>query len=190
MTVTAPPWLPLETERLLLRDFREADLDAIHVYAIDPEVVRYMTWGPNTPEITREVLDRNLKRQQTWPRDELSLAVELKSTGAMIGVISLHDANSNNSAFGYCYNRDYWGHGYGTEAARAMAEVAFDRLGHHRIWATCDVRNHGSYAIMEKLGMRREGHLLQDAKAHDGWRDTYLYAMLADEWRALNNTRV
>ena len=182
--MTTPPWLPIETARLRLRDFRAEDLDAIHVYATDPEVVRYMTWGPNTLEVTREVLDRNLKRQETWPRDQLDLAVELKATGAMIGVISLHEANTINSAFGYCYNREYWGQGYGTESAQAMAQIAFARLGHHRIWATCDTRNQGSYRIMENLGMRREGHLLQDTKAHDEWRDSYVYAILADEWRA------
>jgi RimJ/RimL family protein N-acetyltransferase len=60
-----PSWLPIETERLLLRDFREDDFDSIHAYATDPEVVRYMTWGPNTLEVTREVLDRNLERQKT-----------------------------------------------------------------------------------------------------------------------------
>jgi RimJ/RimL family protein N-acetyltransferase len=59
-------------------------------------------------------------------------------------------------------------------------------LGHHRIWATCDARNHGSYAIMEKVGMRREGHMLKNLKARDGWRDSYVYALLADEWRAAN----
>ena len=104
----------------------------------------------------------------------------------MIGGISLHDANSDNSAFGYCYSRDAWGKGYGTEAARALARIAFTELGHHRIWATCDARNHGSYAIMEKVGMRREGHLLKNLKAHDGWRDSYVYALLADEWCAAN----
>lgn len=180
---TTPPWIPFETERLRLRDFRADDVDAVHVYATDPEVIRYMNWGPNTPEVTRQVIDRHLQRQAGWPRDDLSLAVELKASGVLIGVISLHDANTDNSAFGYCYNRDYWGQGYGTEAALAMAEIAFTRLGHHRIWATCDARNHGSYGIMEKVGMRREGHLLKDTKAHDGWRDSYLYALLADEWR-------
>ena len=184
--MSTPSWLPIETERLLLRDFREDDFDSIHAYATDPEVVRYMTWGPNTLEITREVLDRNLERQKTWPREELSLAVEVKATSEMIGGISLHDANSDNSAFGYCYSRDAWGKGYGTEAAQALARIAFTELGHHRIWATCDARNHGSYAIMEKVGMRREGHLLKNLKAHDGWRDSYVYALLADEWCAAN----
>ena len=181
---TTPPWFPIETERLLLRDFREDDYDSIHAYATDPEVVRYMTWGPNTPEVTRMVLDRNLERQRAWPRQELHLAVELKMSGDMIGVISLHEAHTENSAFGYCYARAHWGKGYGTEAARALAEVAFTHLGHHRIWATCDARNHGSYGIMEKVGMRREGHLIGDTLAHDGWRDSYVYGLLAEEWRS------
>lgn len=60
-----PSWLPIETERLWLREFREDDFDSIHAYATDPEVVRYMPWGPNTLEVTREVLDRNLERQKT-----------------------------------------------------------------------------------------------------------------------------
>ena len=190
MTTAIPDWLPIETERLLLRDFRKDDVDAVHVYAIDPEVIRYMDWGPNTLEVTREVIDRNIARQASWPRTQLDLAVELKATGALIGVISLHDANTDNSAFGYCYNSAYWQQGYGTEAARAMAQIAFTRLGHHRIWATCDARNHGSYRIMENVGMRREGHLLKDVKARDGWRDSYLYAILAEEWRASNKTRI
>lgn len=188
--IDTPAWIPYETERLLLRDFRLGDVPAVHVYATDPEVVRYMTWGPNTPEVTREVIDRFIGRQASWPRAQLDLAVEVRATGAMIGVVSLHQADMDNSAFGYCYNRDYWGQGYGTEAAQALAEIAFTRLGHHRIWATCDVRNRGSYRIMEKLGMRREGLLRQDTKAHDGWRDSYLYAILADEWLKVNNIRV
>ncbi|MCA3721056.1 GNAT family N-acetyltransferase, partial [Phenylobacterium sp.] len=115
--MSTPSWLPIETERLWLREFREDDFDAMHAYATDPEVVRYMTWGPNTLEVTREVLDRNLERQKTWPREDLSLAVEVKATSEMIGVISLHEANPDNSAFGYCYSREAWGKGYGTEAA-------------------------------------------------------------------------
>ena len=74
MTTTTPDWLPLETERLLLRDFRKDDVDAVHVYAIDPEVIRYMDWGPNTLEVTHEVIDRNIARQASWPRTQLDPA--------------------------------------------------------------------------------------------------------------------
>jgi len=60
--------------------------------------------------------------------------------------------------------------------------VGFEVLGLRRIWAECDTRNAGSYGIMEKLGMRREAHLRQDKRSRDGWRDSYLYAILAEEW--------
>lgn len=52
--------LPLHTERLVLRDFEEADWEAVHCYASDPEVVRYMSWGPNTEEDTRGFIQRKL----------------------------------------------------------------------------------------------------------------------------------
>lgn len=70
------------------------------------------------------------------------------------------------------------------EAAHALVKTGFDVLGLHRIWATCDARNSGSIAILEKLGLRREGTLLQSQRAREGWRDTYLYAALDNEWTA------
>ena len=86
---------------------------------------------------------------------------------------------------GYCLASAYWRQGLGAEAAHTMLRLGFDRLKLRRIWAECDVRNAGSYGIMEKLGMRREALFRQDKPSRDGWRDSYLYAILADEWPAL-----
>ncbi len=69
-----------------------------------------------------------------------------------------------------------------TEAARAIVETAFTTLGLHRVFATCDVRNTGSYKVMEKLSMRREGTLLKNHEVRGRWRDTHVYALLAQEW--------
>lgn len=178
------PWFPLRTPRLLLREAREDDFDDIHAYAIDPEVVRYMDWGPNTPEVTREVLDRWLVEQQTWPRGHVNLVVELVDTARVIGSVRLSLQDEGNADLGYSYHSAYWRQGYGYEAAEAMVRVAFDTLGLHRVWATCDVRNRGSFGIMEKLGMRREGTLKKNQLVRDGWRDTHLYALLDEEWAA------
>jgi RimJ/RimL family protein N-acetyltransferase len=60
--------------------------------------------------------------------------------------------------------------------------VGFEQLGLHRLWAICDVRNAGSAGVLRKVGMRREAMLRQHLWGRDGWRDSYLYAMLADEW--------
>jgi RimJ/RimL family protein N-acetyltransferase len=182
------PWLPLTTQRLILRDVREDDFDDIHEYAIDPMVIRYMFWGPNTPAVTRRVMRQWMKEQQRWPRKGVNVAVEHKADRRMIGAarLEIQDAKTGTCDLGYSFNRNYWGRGLATEAARALLDVAFGRLGMRRAYATCDVRNVGSWTVMQKLGMRREATFRQDAKAHDGWRDTYLYAILADEWRARN----
>lgn len=180
------PWFPIETERLLLREFRAEDENDIHEYASDPEVVRLMIWGPNTREATREFLDRALQAQTQWPRADVGLALELKSERSMIGSIGLRmkDGGNHTADFGYVLNRKYWGHGYMTESARAILNIAFNQLNLHRVWATCDTRNRASYRVMEKLGMRREGAFVKNVMEKGEWRDTYLYAILADEWEA------
>jgi RimJ/RimL family protein N-acetyltransferase len=70
--------------------------------------------------------------------------------------------------------------------ARATRDAVPRRAYHlalHRIWATYDVDNHASARVLEKLGMRREGHLRQSTRRKGEWRDSYLYAVLQPEWR-------
>ncbi|MFL5297738.1 MAG: GNAT family N-acetyltransferase [Phenylobacterium sp.] len=186
MTDDLKPWFPIRTERLLLREFRQADFDDVHAYATQPEVVRFMDWGPNTPDETQAFLGRMFEAQARWPRDDVNLAVEHRADGRVIGSIRLGANNpaEHSADLGYSFNRDYWRQGIATEAARAMLDVAFRVLGVHRVWAWCDVRNAGSYGVMEKLGMRREGELKQNVHVKGDWRTTYLYAILADEFDA------
>jgi [ribosomal protein S5]-alanine N-acetyltransferase len=178
-------WFPIETERLVLRELRADDENAIHEYASDPEAVRLMIWGPNSREDTQEFLARVLRAQTEWPRGDVGLAIELKSELRMIGSIGLRikDEAQRTADMGYVLNRKYWGHGYMTESARAILNVAFNRLKLHRVWATCHAQNRASYRVMEKLGMRREALFRKSAFEKGAWRDTYLYAILAEEWR-------
>ena len=177
-------WFPLETVRLLLREMRAEDETDVHEYASDPEVARLMIWGPNTQEATREFLTRALVAQAQWPRPNVGLAIELKSERRLIGSIELRISDEPNRTgdFGYVLNRKYWGHGYMTESARAVLNVAFNELKLHRVWGTCHAQNRASYRVMEKLGMRREGLFLKKTMEKGEWRDTYLYAVLAEEW--------
>lgn len=177
-----PPY-HIRTERLLLREFTPADVEDVHAYACDEATVRYMDWGPNTLDETRFFLDEEIARQVQEPRTHIGLAVELVEVGRVIGSIRLGLQPHANADFGYSYGSPWWRRGYGFEAARAIAALAFEELGVQRLWATCDTRNAGSYAIMEKLGMRREGTLRANQPSREGgWRDTHLYALLAKEW--------
>ncbi len=178
------PWLPIRTPRLILREFRETDHDDIHAYGSDPNVARFMDWGPNTPDDTREAVARMLADQSASPRDDVGLAIEHVGAGRVIGSIALHwrDRPNRTAELGYCLHRDFWGQGVVTEAARALLEAGFRHLDLHRVFATCDVRNTGSFGVMEKIGMRREGCLRRDRQVKGAWRDTYLYALLAEEF--------
>jgi RimJ/RimL family protein N-acetyltransferase len=178
--------LPIETERLVLREFREADLEAIHEYAQDPEVARYMPWGPNTREATLDFLSRKIREQSEERREQHELAIELKSEDRVIGGVRLgiKDEANRTADIGYVLNRRYWGRGMAPEAVRALIDHAFRHLKLHRVWASCDVRNSASYRVMEKLGMRREATFLNDIRQKGEWRSTHVYAILAEEWLA------
>ena len=69
-------WFPIQTPRLLLREFTAVDEDDVHEYASDAAVVQYTDWGPDTPAQTHDRVSGYLEEQLTWPRDQVSLAVE------------------------------------------------------------------------------------------------------------------
>lgn len=172
------------TQRLLLRELVEADWGAVHQYASDPEVVRYLPWGPNTEAETRAFVRRRIASQQEDPRRQYEFAVVLKAEGLFIGTCGLHLSGPEDPEawVGYALSRRFWGQGYATEAARALLAFGFDELGLHRIFATRDPANVASARVLEKIGMRREGLLQQHLWGKGRWHDRLLYAILDCEW--------
>jgi [ribosomal protein S5]-alanine N-acetyltransferase len=176
----------LITERLVLRDFVPEDLDDVYAYGSDPEVVRYMPFPPSTRDGTRAHIERCMAAAAAEPRNVYDLGIVLKDEGRVIGGCTLHvyDTQSRQAAFSYLLGRHYWGRGYATEAMRALLGFGFDTLGIHRAHDACDAENLASARVMEKLGMRREGHQRQVEWDGERWADALLYAILEDEWRA------
>ena len=174
----------LHTPRLLIREFAPCDEAAVHEYASDPEVVRYMVWGPNTPQQTAEFLARKLARHPE-PRREFELAIVLKVEQKLVGGVGIRIKNAANREgdIGYVLGRQYWNRGIVTEAAKVMLDFGFGELGLHRIYATCDSDNRPSARVMEKLGMKYEGLMRQNMYVKGCWRDTLLYAMLETDTR-------
>ena len=178
---------PIQTDRLILRDLVEDDWRAVHAYASDPEVVRYMPFGPNTERQSKEFVEKSIAEQRADPRVNYALALTLRETGDFIGgatVAGEAGIPGGDAGLGYCLDRSAWGKGYATEAARALIEFAFESLGAHRVHAGCDTRNTASARVLEKVGMRYEESVRHNVRLRDGWRDSYHYAILEDEWRA------
>jgi [ribosomal protein S5]-alanine N-acetyltransferase len=167
----------LATDRLVLRPFRADDFAAVHAYASDPEVVRFMDWGPNRVEDTRFYLDRMLARRET----QHTFAVERVADGTVIGAAELQVVSGEHrrADMGYVLGRAAWGQGYATEAAAAILRYGFDHVDLHKISATCDPDNVASARILEKIGMRREGLLQEHLLIRGQWRDRLLWAAVS-----------
>jgi ribosomal-protein-alanine N-acetyltransferase len=172
----------ITTKRLLIRDFVLEDWTAVHSYASDLEVAKYMIWGPNGEEDTREFINSTIVMQQQEPRVDFECAVILKETDQLIGGCGLRKEGMIGE-IGYCFNPLYWRKGYASEAAIALIDYGFNELGLHRIFATCRPENVGSAKVMEKVGMQREGHLREHMWHKGKWHDSYLHSILKHEWK-------
>ncbi|MFJ4848629.1 MULTISPECIES: GNAT family N-acetyltransferase [unclassified Streptomyces] len=179
--------LPITTERLHLRLFTPDDLDDLHAYQGLPDVARYLYRQPLTREQCVESLTRRAAGS-AWAEDgdDLVVAVCPLDEAKVVGevVLKLASARARQAEIGWVFNPAFSGRGYATEAARATAGLAFAELDVHRLFARLDVLNTGSVGVCERLGMRREAHLVENDLDEGRWGSEYVYATLAREWRA------
>lgn len=188
--MTAPrlaPDYPILTERLLLRPIdAEADLLSIHAYRSIPEVCRYVPFSPGTPE---ELAERLADPERTRSLIEaegqvIFLVMERRDTGQLIGdlVLFWHSDRDRHAEVGYVLHPDHEGHGYATEATRALLGLAFDGAGAHRVSAQLDERNTASARLLERLGFRHEATFIDREWFKDEWSTLLVYAILDREW--------
>lgn len=176
-------------QRIVLRRFAMADLATFVAYRSDPDVARYQSWDAPYPRSEGERAIRELLREHPdMPSQWFQFAMELRATGELIGDCgSCTDAEDARQAeIGFTLRPEFQGHGYATEAAQALLGYLFDVRDKHRVIARCDPRNAASVAVLERLGMRREGHLVESTWAKGEWTDDLLYAILDREWRERN----
>ena len=174
----------LKTERLLLRPFRLTDAEDVFAYAKDPEWSRNL--GPRMPRpYLRHHADEYVARQvlASWDTNP-SWAIVLDSS--VVGGINLGTNDPHEIAsLGYALARNHWGNGLMTEAARAVIDWAFrNHAAWRKVVATADLPNPGSWRVMEKLGMRREGVLCSEGLVRGQPVDMVYYGLLREEWEA------
>jgi RimJ/RimL family protein N-acetyltransferase len=180
-----PDW-PLETERLVLRPFEEGDLDALYAMHSDAEMARWLYNEPRTLEATRALLGlKILGSQFTVEGNWLSAAVVERETGEFVGDMSLCWSSElhKTGEIGFMFLPAYQGRGYATEAARRLIAFGFEAMGFHRVIGRAEARNTASVRVLEKLGMRREAHLVENEWVKGEWQSEVVYAMLEHEWR-------
>ncbi|GGH27602.1 GNAT family N-acetyltransferase [Paenibacillus segetis] len=172
----------IETSRLIIRDLIMKDWIDVHVYASNPKVTEYMIWGPNNEDETKSYVNQQIEKKQTINRTDFEFAVILKETNQLIGGCGIY-IKELNAEIGYCFNPDYWGNGYASEASKALLRLAFEKFKVHRVYATCRPGNIGSAKVLSKIGMKKEGHLREHLWTKGKFHDSYLFSILENEYK-------
>jgi RimJ/RimL family protein N-acetyltransferase len=176
----------LRTERLTLRPATEDDADPTWEYRRLPSVGEWLTQLPT---------DLTSYRSTFAERERLATTVVVERLGHVLGDLMIRvedawaqaevttDAKGAQAELGWALDPAHSGHGYATEAVRALVTYGFTDLGLHRVVASCFLANERSWRLMERLGMRREGHAVGESLHRSGqWLDTVTYAVRDTEW--------
>jgi aminoglycoside 6'-N-acetyltransferase len=174
----------VESERLILRRFAEADLLPFLAYLNDPLVARYQTWESYTEQQAMEVITEQKTLEPAVPGKWFTFAVESKETGTLIGHIALKMLDQKQAEIGFTFARAYQGKGMAFEATVQILNYIFTNLKLHRVIAIADCENERSVALLKRLGMRQEAHFIQNIWFKGKWGDEYLYAILREEWQS------
>lgn len=187
--MVSSPW-PMRVGSLLLREARESDIEQLLSFRNDPAVNRFML---------RTSVDPGTFRQEwlTVPSSEtdFSCVAEVDGTVAAMGFLNVVDGmgqpgmpKRTEGVIGYIVEPGFTGQGVASDLARGLLTAAFDGLGLRRATAGCNADNPASARVLEKAGMRREQHGVEDSwHAELGWVDGFQYAILAREWHALHS---
>lgn len=169
-----------DTQRLLLRPPTLQDAEPIfHNYAKDKLVTRYLHWNPHeTIEMTKAFLKRC---NNVWKAGTaFPWVLTLKEDQDVIGMIELR-IDGHMADIGYVLARNYWYQGYASEAAQLVLDWTIAQPTIFRVWAICDIDNHASARVLEKIGMQREGILrrwLFHPNVDKKPRDCYCYSLV------------
>ncbi|MGG3466299.1 GNAT family protein [Neobacillus pocheonensis] len=173
------------SSRLLLRQFSQQDVDSFYLYRSSPEVAKFQSWE-NYQYHDAEIFVR--KQSQSVPNQPgtwFQFAIALAETNQLIGDCALHTllAEPRIVEIGFTLAEEHQGKGYASEAVRVLLNYVFNDLRKHKVIAFTDVRNEKSIRLLERVGMRREGHLLENYMSKGLWVDEYQYALLESEWK-------
>jgi len=177
---------PIRTARLTLRPFAETDLGTLFAIQSDPEVVRWLYVDVRDRGEVMAALQRRITSTVVAAEgDSLYLAADRQDTGELVAelVLSWVSRDHATGELGFTVHPAHQGQGYATEGGEAMLQLAFEGLGLHRVIGRMEARNVRSARVMEKLGMRREAHLIENEWVKGEWQSELDYAILEQEWR-------
>jgi ribosomal-protein-alanine N-acetyltransferase len=180
------PKTEIVTQRLKLRLIDLSDLESIHELHSLPESDKYNALGiPETIDETKSVKQPWILEHQSNEIKNYTFAIDNNLNGTFMGLfgVKLGNKKYKRAEVWYKIHSDYWNKGYATESLKAIINFGFETLKLHRMEAGCAVDNKGSFTVLEKAGMVREGRLRQVLPLKSGWLDNFEYSILESDDR-------
>ncbi|MFX0205401.1 MAG: GNAT family N-acetyltransferase [Candidatus Hodarchaeota archaeon] len=178
--------LSIETPRLLIRNFRDQDIDDIVEFSSDEDydLVRNLDWEPTVEGVKRYFESHRDIVPGDYP-NWLTLIIELKVERKVVGVVGIgfKEKEKRQAMIGWLLGVKHQRQGIATEAVKSFVTYCFRNIGLHRIFARTGRSNTRSWRLMERIGMRREAHFRESHKVYDQWDDEFIYAILSKEWK-------
>jgi RimJ/RimL family protein N-acetyltransferase len=176
----------ITTERLALRNLEANDGPRVFSYHRHPDVARFQSWGTESVDVVQTYI-RNLESVEPGtPGEWYQVGIYLLDGGKLIGDCGFRIPESDpaQAEVGMTIAFEFQGKGYAAEAMRALFDYLFVTLKKHRIFGSADPQNVASLRLQERIGMRKEAHMVKSLWFRGEWVDDVIYAMLAGEWSA------
>jgi RimJ/RimL family protein N-acetyltransferase len=176
---------PRQTSRLILRQFEFSDLDGLTSLYSREDVNRYLYSEPKSKDQLRSVLEAKLNRpREIIDKNVMPVAVVLRDTNRLVGDFMLRwTADQHRQGeIGGSLHPDFQGQGLAVETYAVLLEIGFGDFNLHRIFGRCDGRNSASIRALEKVGLQREAHLIENEFIKGEWTDEVILAIRRNQW--------
>jgi RimJ/RimL family protein N-acetyltransferase len=174
------------TERIVLRALRLEDAATMFSYRTDADVAQFQSSViPNSLGAVRAFIEENAAAASLAPDTWYQLGIGMRDGGKLIGDCGIHVVDEGRQIeIGITISRPFQRQHYATEAMTALLNALFGDLGKHRVFGSIDPRNMSSNRLFERLGFRREAHMVESLWFRSEWVDDVVVAMLRREWFA------
>lgn len=173
----------LATQRFVIRELQQEDLEAFTRYRADPEVARFQGWSEYCYEDALELLSEIQAQPFGTPGHWFQLAIIDRQTQQLAGDLAVHFIDRAQVEVGFTVAPAFQRQGVASEALRALLAYLFDQLAKHRVVAITDAENHAAGGLLQKMGFRQEGHFIQNLFFDGRWGSEFQFAILNAEWR-------
>ena len=158
----------IETKRLILRRYKETDIDAIYDIITDKRLSTYIKYPDLTKEQELECIKEWIEEADDSKYERW--VIERKEDGAIVGNIDVNTVvkKHNYCNVGYTIRYDYWGNGYAAEALEAVSNHLLEESGYYLVECSCNELNKQSFRVMEKAGFKKDGYIANRRLNKDG----------------------